>query len=63
MGRMHLDHQAQMKPNKRMQSDLTKRYALASAADARRYAFKSIFQNMAVSRIFNCVLTENGGFP
>ena len=23
--------------NKRMQSDLTKRYALASAADARRY--------------------------
>jgi len=28
---------AHMNPNKRMQMDLLKRYALSSAADARRY--------------------------
>ena len=33
----HLDQEnSQVHSNKRMQSDLTKRYALASAADARR---------------------------
>ncbi len=42
-------------PNKRMQSDLTKRYALASAADARRYAKNAdVYISMSewISKIF-----------